>query len=397
MSKLFGRRSTEYRDITSVPWVQGGSLSTTVSQESALGLTAFFGAIRHITDFCSTLPMKAYRKIEDDRIPMGSLPRLFQDLETAGQLVPWLCQGFSSVAIRGNAVGLIAASDGFGFPTNITWLSMDRVHVDDSSGRGVWYVDGRQVSRLDLVHIPWITVPGKTLGLSPIEYHALTIGAGKSAQGYGSTWFDGGGFPPAVFKNTAKTVDDEAAQKIRARLSATLRRKEPLVTGSDWDFTPITIPPEQAQFIETQKLTATQIATIFGIAPDEVGGESPNSLTYQNEEHRQTVRAHNLNPYLIRFERAFASWLPERQIVRFNVDAIVRADIKTRWDVNKIRVDMGAASIDEVRAQEDEPPLPNGQGQSYGPAQAPALEQPTPDQPPRLTAVREDRKEAHYE
>jgi HK97 family phage portal protein len=391
VSKLFGPRRVEVRDITSVPWIQGGSLSSTISQEKALGLTAFFAGVRHITDFCSTMPLKPYRKVGEERIP-APMPRLFADMEAAGTLVPWLCQGFSSTVIRGNAVGLIADTDGFGFPTNIAWVSMDRVHVDDSTGRGIWYIDGRQVSRLDLVHIPWMTVPGKTLGLSPIEYHAQTIGAGVSAQSYGSDWFDGGGFPPAVFKNTQKVVSSEASQSIRARLAASMRRKEPLVTGMDWDFTPITVPPEQAQFIETQKLTATQIASIFGIAPDEIGGEAPNSLTYQNEEHRQTVRAHNLAPYLVRFERAFASWLPERQFVRFNIDSMIRADAKSRWDINKIRVDMGESSLDEIRAQEDKPPLPDGQGASYGPAQAPQEEQPTPEQPPRLSAVRNDKE-----
>jgi HK97 family phage portal protein len=396
VSRLFGRRPVEERDVVTVPWIQGGPRTSAVSQANALGLTPFYASVRHITDFCSTMPLKSYRKVGDDRIP-APMPQLFSQLESAGELVGWLSQGFSSTVIHGNAVGLITETDGFGFPTNVVWVSMDRVYVDDTTGRGIWYIDGRPVSRLDLVHIPWIKVAGQTLGLSPLQNHAATIGAGRSAQEYGSDWFNGGGFPPAVFKNTQKTVTPESASSIRARLASAMRRKEPLVTGNDWEFTPISIPPEQAQFIETQKLTATQIASIFGIAPDEIGGEAPNSLTYQNEEHRQTVRAHNLAPYLVRFERAFASWLPERQFVRFNIDAMIRADAKTRWDINKIRVDMGESNLDEIRAQEDKPPLPNGQGQEYGPAKAPAVEQPTPEQPPRLSAVRNDRKDAHYE
>jgi hypothetical protein len=57
--------------------------------------------------------------------------------------------------------------------------------------------------------------------------------------------------------------------------------------------------------------------------------------------------------------------LPERQYVRFNADALVRTDLRTRWEVNRIRVAMGAASIDEIRMQEDEPLLPDGQGQGF--------------------------------
>jgi HK97 family phage portal protein len=337
------------------------------------------------------LPLKAYRKNGEERQPMPSLPRLFADLEAQGTLVPWLCQGFSSIVLRGNAVGLIISTDGMGFPTVIEWVSMDRVTVDDSSGVGRWFIDGRSVSRMDIVHIPWVTIPGRTLGLSPIEAYASTILAGTSAQAYGNDWFAGGGFPPSVFKNTQKTIDAEAAASIRARLVQSIRRREPLVTGNDWDYTPITIPPEQAQFIESQKLSATQVANIYGIDPTEIGGEAASTLNYVTEETRQIRRAADARPYLTRFERAAASWLPERQYVKFTTDATVRADLKTRWEVHQIRHAMGATSIDEIRATEDEPPLPDGQGQTYGPAPAPAPE-PTPVTPPRLSAVPSERK-----
>jgi hypothetical protein len=132
------------------------------------------------------------------------------------------------------------------------------------------------------------------------------------------------------------------------------------VTGNDWDYTPITIPPEQAQFIESQKLSANQVAAIYGIDPDEIGGEAANGLTYSNEESRQIKRAANMRPYLVRFERAFASWLPDREYVKFHTDATIRPDIKTRWEVNKIRLDAGAVSLNEIRAQEDERPIPGG-------------------------------------
>ena len=358
MSRLFGK--PEQRSIDSVPWIAGGSRNVTVSQERALALTPVFAANRHITDFCSTLPLKAYRRIsEDERQPIA-LPPLFASLKTQGKLIPWIGQSISSVAIRGNAVGLIAATDGFGFPLNISWLSMDRVHVDDSTGAPQWFVDGRAVSRLDIVHIPWITVPGRTLGLSPIEYYAATINAGLSAQSFGNDWFAGGGFPPAVFQNTEKTLAPEAADTIRARLAISIRRREPLVTGKDWNYTPITIPPEQAQFIETQKLSANQVAAIYGIDPDEIGGEAANGLTYSNEETRQIKRAANMRPYLTRFEEAFAAMLPERQFVRFNTDAVIRVDTKTRHEVYKIQHEIGLTTQNERRAKEDLPPLPGG-------------------------------------
>ena len=359
MSVFF--RRPEKRDITTVPWNIGGSRYTVMNQERALSLTPVYAAVRHITDLSSTLPLKAYRKIGEERQPMPTLPKLFADLETAGQLIPWLCQGIGSLVTRGNSVGMIVATDGFGFPTNVVWISMDHVFVDDTTGVGQWYIDGRRVSRLDLVHIPWITLPGRTLGLSPIEYFALTINAGLDTQQYGADWFRNGGVPPGTFKNTAKTVSPEAAETISDRLVAAIKRRRPLVHGSDWEFTPVAIPPEQAQFIETQKLTANQVAAIYGINAVEIGGEPPNGLTYSNETDRHAMqRLANIRPYLTRFERAFASWLPDRQYVKFNGDAIVRADIKTRNDVYKIQREIGLMSINEQRALEDLPPVSGG-------------------------------------
>lgn len=368
MSLFF--RKAEQRDLTDVPWNVGGDSGASVSQDRALHLTPVFAALRHITDYGSTLPLKSYRKIgEDERVPI-TLPKLFSDLRTDGRLVPWLSQGLASLAIRGNAVGLKVAIDGFGFPASVTWLSMDRVRVDDSTGIGQWFIDGRQVSRLDLVHIPWITVPGRTLGLSPIEHYAATINAGLDAQSFGNDWFKGGGFPPAVFKNTEKVLPKDAASKIRAQLAQSIRSRQPLVTGKDWDYNPITIPPEQAQFIETQKLSANQVAAIYGIDPTEIGGEAANSLTYATEETRQINRAANMRPYLHRFEEAFASWMPARQYVKFNTDATIRIDTKTRHEVAVMSRSIGLRSLNELRALEDLPPVPGGDVYVPAPVQA---------------------------
>lgn len=386
------RSKPEQRAIDSVPWNVGGPLSTSsVSEERALHLTPVFAAVRHITDYGSTLPLKSYRKItEDERAPI-TLPKLFADLRDDGRLVSWLGQALASLAVRGNAVGLKTAMDGFGFPTAVAWISMDRVRVDDSSGVGRWFIDGREVSRLDLVHIPWMCIPGRTLALSPIEYYASTINAGLDSQSFGTDWFAGGGFPPAVFRNTQKVVSNEVASSIRARLAASMNSRQPLVTGMDWEFTPITVPPDQAQFIETQKLSANQVAAIYGLDATEIGGEAANSLTYSTEETRQINRAANMRPYLHRFEEAFASWLPSRQFVRFNTDATIRIDAKTRHEVYAIQRSIGLRSVNEQRALEDLPPVPGGDVH----VPAPVQQQP-PDGTRRLTVVHTE-KDAHYE
>jgi HK97 family phage portal protein len=365
------RQKPEQRSITDLPFNYGGSrYEYGMSEQRALSLAPLFAAVRHITDLASTLPLKAYRDLGESREPI-TLPKLFNDLYREGKLVGWLCQAFGSLVTQGNTVGYIVSRDGFGFPTQIVWLPMNRVGVREDGPVPLWYVDGRPVDRTEIVHIPWIQMPGRVLGLSPIEYYRVTIGAGLETWQYGADWFKAGGIPPGTFRNTQKTITPDAAKTIRTRLTESIRGHEPLVYGSDWEFNPIAIPPEQAQFIETQKMTANQIAALYGLNAVEIGGEPPNGLTYSNEARRAMQRLSNLQPYLTRFERAFEALLPERQYVKFHGDAIVRADIETRWEVYKTGRLIGAMNVDEIRAFEDQTPLPDGQGQDYTPLSLP--------------------------
>jgi HK97 family phage portal protein len=343
----------------------GGAFETAhVSQERALTLSYVFAAVRVIAGTISTLPLKSYRDLGDSRQPMATLPRLFEDLRTSGQLRPWLHRFFASLALRGNAFGLIVSRDGFGFPTAIDWLDPSRVTINDAiPGRPEYIFDGRLVRREDIVHVPWFPLPGQVLGLSPIGAFARTMGTGLHAETYGSDWFAGGGFPPGTFRNTEKQlISAEEAEVLKARLVASIRSRKPIVYGKDWEYNPVNVPAGEAQFLQTIKATATQIAHIYGIPPEEIGGETGSSMTYATVELNQIKLAGALRQWMVTFEEAMFGLLPERQYVRFNADALVRTDLRTRWEVNKIRVAMGAASIDEIRMQEDEPLLPTGRG-----------------------------------
>lgn len=369
----------EGRTLTSasVPWAQDGwqpfnrvgpldSPLATATPQRALSLGAVYAAVRLIAQSVSTLPVKAYRRDGDGRTPMPSLPPLFDQLVSAGELVPWLHRCVTSLALRGNAYGLKVNLDGYGYPTQVEWLDPTLVTSDPRPGKSGWLHNGREVPRDQMVHIPLFALPGHKVGFSPIAAFAQTLGVGLSAQNYAGDWFAAGGFPPGTFRNEVKTVTPEEAEAIKARLLSAIRTHAPLVHGSDWKYEPISVPPEEAQFIQTMKLTTNQVAAIYGIPPEMIGGESGSSMTYANVEQQQiNFVMFTLRPWLVTLEAAFSAWLPNRQYVKFNSDALIRADLKTRWEVNQIRLTTGAASVDEIRAQEDQPPLPDGQGQSY--------------------------------
>lgn len=381
----------EQRMVT-VPFGMGDVYGSTasVSTETALTLASVYAANRLLAASVSTLPVKAYRVIGEERQPMSSLPQLFQRLRDSGQLVPWLHRCMTSLGLRGNAYGLVTARDGFGFPIDVTWLNPSDISIDDANpGAVTWRWRGRIVSNEDIVHIPWFTLPGSVQGLSPIASFATTMNVGLHAQAYGNDWFEAGGIPPGTFRNSEQVVDQADARTIKTRLVSAIKTREPIVYGRDWEYTPISVNPNEAQFIETMKMTTSQVASIYGIPPEMIGGETGSSMTYANVEQQQiNFVMFTLRPWLVTLESAFSAILPDRQYVKFNADALIRADLRTRHEVYKIDREIGLHNVDELRALEDLPALPNGTGQDYAPAVQPAAATPSQDDGDNVTPMR---------
>jgi HK97 family phage portal protein len=360
----------EQRSITALPWNIGDdpTRAAPVTFDRAASFGAVFGAWRYLGDQIATLPLHAYRDLGDHRQRMGSLPQLFQQPAAQGTLVDWLYRVVISMASRGNAVGLVTNRDGFGYPTGVEWTDPDDWRVEDQPPNGslavpVWWYQGRRILTDDVVHIPWFPIPGRLWGLSPMGAYAATVQAALGAQEYAAGWFAGGGSPPGTYKNEAMTLDPGAVDLIKQRLTTAIRLRQPIVHGKDWTYTPISIAPEESQFIESQRLGATQIGAIYGIPPEKLGGEAGGSLTYNTVELNQiAAQTDAVRPWVSKLEAKFYTMLPERQYVRFNLDAPVRADLKTRYEVYEIARRIGLRNLDELREIEDLGPLPAGQG-----------------------------------
>lgn len=338
----------------SAEWFAAGEdAPRAVSEERATHLGPVFASIRHLVDYASTLPVDFYRSNTDGSTTQVSPPELIRNVTDEFGWSTWLGQAMYGILTRGNAVGEVTSLSGWQLPTMIRWAS------DWSGGDDRFFIQGRSMPDGLVAHIPWIVPPGKRVGLSPIEHYAAMARAGLSAQEYADVQ-RGGGLPPVHLKNTAKTLDSDQASGVQSRAVRSFASGKPFVSGNDWDLSIMTIPPSHAQFIETMKMTGTQIAAIYGIDPREIGGSASDSLTYTNDESRALNRAQNASPYLTRLEEAVSAWLPERVRMRLNWSAKIRADIKTRTDVIGAQIQDGRLSVNEARALEDRPPVPGG-------------------------------------
>ncbi|MET7514065.1 phage portal protein [Streptomyces sp. NPDC005480] len=357
------------RAITSLPWSSGGPTSSAYSEQRALSLIPVFASVRILASSVASLPVQLYRRNGLNREPVSYIPQLLFKPAVVDDLYQWLQKCVISLALRGNAYGLITQRDDLGFPTMVEWLNPDDVWVDElHPTRPVYYWQGREVPAADIIHIPWIVLPGKVVGLSPMAYFASTIGHGLKATEYGLSWFDNGGTPPATMKNSQKTITPQESEEISNRLSASMRSRKPLVFGSDWDFTALQVSPEESQFVETMRLNASQIAAIYGVPPTKVGGDSGGSMTYANvEQEGIDFVTFTLRPWLVLLEGRLSALMPGREFVKFNVDALLRTSLLDRYTAHGLALAQGWRSRDEIRGLEELPPLPDGQGQTYGP------------------------------
>lgn len=402
---LFRRSApVETRSIEDLPWNYGGNPGGPMSVDRALSLVPVYAAIGLLARTVSCTPLHGYRRVNEDERRRMPLPTLFATMANEGRLKRWVFQSVASLGTRGNAIGLATSRDQYGYPTAVSWLNPEAVTVDDTamSGRGsatmpVWRWYGRELQvgpantpSSDLVHIPWFPVPGRVLGLSPLGAAASMIRTGIGAQDYASDWFQTGGVPPGTFKNTGRTLKPSEADAVKERLVHNIKSRQPLVYGSDWDYNPISIPNNEVKFVETSKLTATQVAAIYDVPPERIGGETGGPLTYSSPEQTSIhLTTFSLRNWYELLEECFFAMLPKPQYVKFAADALIRADTQTRHNVYKIGRDIGLYSIDELRALEDRPPLPDGEGADYTPLgqpdTGPTGTQPEPKADPTAT------------
>jgi hypothetical protein len=128
----------------------------------------------------------------------------------------------------------------------------------------------------------------------------------------------------------------------------------------DWKYEPIAVSPNEAKFLETMEATATQIAVIYGVPPEKIGGVVGDSLTYSTVEMNSLdCLTFTFRPWLVRFEYSFSTCFPRGYFVRFNTEEFLRVDAKSRAEIDALSLgttQLGWKHADEVRASYNLPP-----------------------------------------
>ena len=332
-----------------------------VGTDQALRLSAVFACVRLLSDAVSTLPLDVYRRGDRDALP--EMPPLLRQPAAGQQLHEWLYSVVTSLLLRGNCYGRIVARSGATLlPGQVELCHPDRMGVTVNPDGVVSYrLNGEELDPRDVWHVRAYTFPGAVLGLSPVEYARQTIGLGLAAEKFAGQWFADGSVPAGVIY-PERDPGREGAAKLQAEWQAARRdnRKPGVLYGAR--FEPLSVKPEESQFLQTTEANVNSIARIYGVPPEMIAGTTAGPLAYTSPELRSLdLLTYTIRPWLVRLEHALSALLPRNQVARFNAGGMVRVDLKSRYEAHEIGIRAGFLTVNEARELEDRPPLPPDQ------------------------------------
>jgi HK97 family phage portal protein len=354
-----------------------------VTATNAMQISAVFACVRLIASTMATVPLLLYRRLEDgssrkERAPEHPLYRVLHDAPNPEMSA---CEFFEFMTmhleLRGNAYAEIVRNQR-GDVQQLWPLRPDRMEPRRVEQALVYlYRRPDGTSHLfdadEILHLRALPTDG-IMGLSVIDQCQESLGLSKASDKYAAKFFSNSAMPSALLSvPEGKALSAEA----KARLAADWRAaygnldnaQRVAILEHGLSYQQISVTPEQAQFLESRKYNVRDIARLFGVPAHLIG--DLEQATFSNIEHQSLEFVmHTIRPRCVRIEQAI-----KRQCLKdddqqsffaeFLIDALVRGDLKTRYEAYQIARMNGWMNADEIRAKENMNPIEDGTGEVY--------------------------------
>ena len=359
----------------------GASLSgKSVTARSAIQLSTVYACVRVISETVASLPLNVFEVTERGGVKALEHPlqRLLHD-EPNPEMTSfvWRETMLSHLLLWGNSYCQIIRTDRNGI-VGLYPLLPDHMEVDrDSKGRLTYtYTTGEgRIVRLapeEVLHIPGLGFDG-VMGYSPIALEKSAVGLSIAAEEYGSKFFGNGAMPSGVLTHPNTVKDPKRLRDSwNAAYGGSANSGKVAILEESMSFTPISIPNDAAQFLETRKFQVTEICRIFRVPPHMIG--DLERATFSNIESQNiSFAVHTIRPWLVRMEQAMnralfsegekaGSSSGRRYYAQFNLDGLMRGDYKSRMEGYAIARQNGWMSANDIRELENLNPIPAEDG-----------------------------------
>ena len=360
----------------------GSAAGKRVNERSAMQMTAVYSCVRILAEAVAGLPLHLYHYKENggkEKALDHPLYLLLHD-EPNPEMSSFVFREtlMTHLLLWGNAYAQIIRN-GRGEVMALYPLMPDRMAVDRDDKGQLYYeyttsADDAPISKgsivrlkpSDVLHIPGLGFDG-LVGYSPIAMAKNAIGLAIATEEYGSKFFANGAQPSGVLEHPG-TIKDP--QRVRdswmSQFGGSANSNKIAVLEEGLKYTPISISPEQAQFLETRKFQINEIARIFRVPPHMVGDLEKSSFSNIEQQSLEFVK-YTLEPWLVRWEQSiqrtlFSADEKKRYFVRFNVEGLLRGDYASRMNGYAVGRQNGWLSANDIRELENLDRIPAEEG-----------------------------------
>ena len=384
-SKLFrSRDKPENRTAGSAyAFLMGGSTSgKSVNERSAMQMTAVYACVRILSEAIAGLPLHMYRYREDggkEKATEHNLYHLLHD-EPNPEMTSFVFREtlMTHLLLWGNAYAQVIRN-GKGEVLALYPLMPSRMTVDRTKDGRIVYIYSRDQSEAnagkdsqvvltsdDVLHIPGLGFDG-LVGYSPIAMAKNAIGMSIACEEYGARFFANGASPSGVLEHPGTLKDPKRVRDSwNAAYGGTSNAHKVAVLEEGMKYVPISISPNEAQFLETRKFQIDEIARIFRVPPHMVGDLEKSSFSNIEQQSLEFVK-YTLDPWVVRWEQSLSRALltPDEKntfFFRFNVDGLLRGSYHERMQGYSVGIQNGFMSPNDVRELENLDLIPDELG-----------------------------------
>ncbi len=343
-----------------------------INRAEALKLSAYYRCVALISESIASIPLHVYQRTESGNrkarqpAPTHAVEKLVakKPNEYLNSFY-WRETAQSHTLMTGKSCALIIRNNRSD-PLELRPLMPDSVEPQRlRSGRVVWHVfedSGRfTVENDDMLVIPGLGFDGMQ-GYSPIQKMATTLGLGLAAERFGAKFFGNGAHPKGVLEHP-KNISTPAAERLTADWSRKYggeNTHKTAILEEGMQYKAISMPNDQAQFLQTREFSVTDIARWFGIPPNMIGDNKFSTFNNSENQSINFVR-YTLRPWFVRWEseineKLFPTTNDDEYFVSFTADALLRGTTRERYASYAVGRQWGWLSANDIRQWEHMPP-----------------------------------------
>lgn len=351
-----------------------------VSERSAMQVAAVYACVRVLAEAVAQLPLHLYRYTGEgskEKAADHPLYFLLHD-EPNPEMSSFVFREtlMTHILLWGNAYAQIIRN-GKGEVVALYPLMPNRMRVDrDEHGR-LYYEytlsddDAPQVKKTilkpsEVLHIPGLGYDG-LVGYSPIAVAKNAVGLTIATEEYGAKFFANGATPGGILEYPGTVKDpDKVREAWNKGFGGSGNSNKIAVLEEGMKYTPISINPDEAQFLDTRKFQIDEIARIFRVPPHLIGDLEHSTFSNIEQQSLEFV-TYSLQPWLVRWEQGIHRVLLNENeqkdyFVKFNVDGLLRGDYQSRMNGYATARQNGWMSANDIRELENLDRIPEKDG-----------------------------------